>query len=64
MTFEARPMCILTQCTALWKRDISMKIDKASNIDGFNILFHFIFIPICILKIKLNLLNLCLIVYS
>ena len=44
-----------------WKLDIM--IAKASNIDGFNILFHFVFIPFCILKIKWKLLNLCLIVY-
>ena len=38
-------------------------IAKALNIDGLNVLFHFIFIPNCILKIKWKLLNLCLIVY-
>ena len=47
----------LTPCTALWKkvifqRKLDIMIAKASNIGGFNILFHFIFISICILKIK------------
>ena len=56
VTFEARPLCNLTRCTELWKSDIPKKLDimiaKASNIDGINILFHFILILICILKIK------------
>ena len=26
VTFEARPLCNLTGCTALWKSDIPMKI--------------------------------------
>ena len=26
VTFEARPLCNLTRCTALWKIDIPMKI--------------------------------------
>ena len=26
VTFEARPLCNLTWCTALWKSDIPMKI--------------------------------------
>ena len=57
MTFEVIPLCNLTRCTALWKSGIPMKnldimIAKASNIDGLNILFHFIFIQICIFKIK------------
>ena len=26
VTFEARPLCNLTRCTALWKSDIQMKI--------------------------------------
>ena len=46
---KAQPLCNLTRCTALWKSDIPMKIrhyDKASNIDGIDILFNFIFIPI------------------
>ena len=43
MTFEARPLCNVTRCTALWKSDIPKKIKldimiaKASNIDGLNI---------------------------
>ena len=50
MTFEARPLCNLTRCTALWKSDIPIKLDimiaKASHIDGLNFF-----------------VNLCLIVY-
>ena len=38
-------------------------IVEALNIDGVNVLIHFIFIPICIFKIKWKFLNLCLIVY-
>ena len=67
MTFEARPLCNLTRCTPLFNSDMPMKLDimiaKASNIDGLNILFHIIYIPMCSLEIKSKLLNLCLMVY-
>ena len=26
VTFEARPLCNLTRCTALWKSDLPMKV--------------------------------------
>ena len=31
VTFEARPLCNLARCTALWKDDISMKIKIKSK---------------------------------
>ena len=36
----------------IFQRKSDILIGKASNIDGITILFHFIFIPICILKFK------------
>ena len=44
-----------------WK--LNGVISKASNIDWANSMFHFIFIPICILNIKWKVLNLYRIVY-
>ena len=47
MQFDAA-YCVMEM--GYFKLDIM--IAKASNIDGLNILFHFIFIPISIFKIK------------
>ena len=43
---------VLRYGKVVFQRKLDIMIAKASNIDGFNILFHFIFTPICILKIK------------
>ena len=59
MTFEARPLCNLTVRRSalrygkvIFQLKLDIIIDKASDSDALNILFHFIFIPICILKIE------------
>ena len=52
VTFKARPLCNLRYGNVIFQRKLDIMIAKASNIDGLNILFQFIFIPICILKIK------------
>ena len=49
MQFDA-VYCVMEKM--IFQRKLDIMIAKASNIDGLNILFHFIFISICILKIK------------
>ena len=65
VTFMARLLynstwCVLRYVRVIFQRKLENVIAKALNIHGLNSLFRFIFIPICILKIKRKLLNLCL----
>ena len=68
MTFKMRPLCNMTRRTALWKKDMPIKIRhyncfEASNIDGLTVCFTSSSYQIAYLQIKRKLLNLCLIVY-
>ena len=42
--------CVMKKVIYKWKLEIV--VAKTLSIQGLNILFHFIFIPICIFKIK------------
>ena len=54
--------CVMKKVIFQWKLEIV--IAKALNIYGLNILFHFIFIPIRILKIIRKLLIVYSLVYG